>query len=92
VLTQRLERFLKRFQDPRRVDKGSQLLLALKYRELARTKELLPGFRDVGFRSYSQNDEDGIILYIFSLIGASHAMRWRSALERASSATPPISF
>jgi len=29
----------------------------------------LPGVRDAGFRVYSQVDEDGILLYIFSLIG-----------------------
>jgi hypothetical protein len=29
----------------------------------------LPRFYDTGFRVYSQNDEDGLLLYIFSLIG-----------------------
>ncbi|MCJ7636553.1 MAG: hypothetical protein MUO21_03605, partial [Nitrososphaeraceae archaeon] len=29
----------------------------------------LPNFQDTGFRVYSQNDEDGLLLYIFSLIG-----------------------
>lgn len=29
----------------------------------------LPHFRDAGFRIYSQTDEDGILLYIFSIIG-----------------------
>lgn len=28
------------------------------------------GFRDIGFGIYSQHDEDGILLYIFGLIGA----------------------
>lgn len=39
------------------------------YRLLADTKLPLPHFSDTGFRVYSQNDEDGILLYIFSLIG-----------------------
>ena len=28
----------------------------------------LPGRKDVGFRDYSEVEEDGILLYIFSLI------------------------
>lgn len=31
-------------------------------------------FRDIGFRVNSQHDEDGILLYIFSLIGTSNMM------------------
>jgi hypothetical protein len=60
-----------------RVDKGTQILLMLKYRELVRTGAPLPSFEDVGFRSFSQFDEDGILLYIFSLIG----MTTRTAVE-----------
>jgi hypothetical protein len=52
-----------------RVDKGSQIQLMLKYRELARAGGPMPSFDDVGFRTFSQFDEDGILLYIFSLIG-----------------------
>jgi len=55
-----------------RVDQGVQVLLALKYRELHRDGRPLPGFDQVGFRSYSQNEEDGIILFIFSLIGTTN--------------------
>lgn len=50
-------------------DKVSQLLLSIKYRELLYNKMPLPEIADVGFRVFSQNDEDGILLYIFSLIG-----------------------
>jgi len=32
----------------------------------------LPTFRDVGFKVYSQFEEDGILLYIFSLIGTTN--------------------
>jgi hypothetical protein len=60
-----------------RVDKGTQILLMLKYRELARAGGPMPTFDDVGFRTFSQFDEDGILLYIFSLIG----MTTRTAVE-----------
>lgn len=39
------------------------------YRLLLENKLPLPSFSDTGFRVFSQNDEDGILLYIFSLIG-----------------------
>ena len=50
------------------VDKGTQTLLALKYRELAAAGVVLP-FPEVGFSNFSQTDEDGILHYIFSLVG-----------------------
>lgn len=41
--------------------------------QLLRTMNLsLPAFGDTGFRVYSQNDEDGLLLYIFSLIGTTN--------------------
>lgn len=47
----------------------AQKLLMQQYRLLASTNcKLLPNFQDAGFRKYSQFDEDGILLYIFSLI------------------------
>jgi len=52
----------------KRVDRGSQLLLGLKYRELAE-KGIVLAFGDVEFRNYSQNGEDGILWYVFSLVG-----------------------
>jgi hypothetical protein len=55
------------------VDRGTQLLMALKYRELAARGERL-SFNEVEFRNHSQNGEDGILWYIFSLIGATRRM------------------
>ena len=47
----------------------SQKILSQLYRETARnSRDVLPSFSDVGFRKYSQFEEDGILLYIFSLI------------------------
>jgi hypothetical protein len=47
----------------------AQKALSQQYRLLAcKDPALLPSLRDVGFRKYSQFEEDGILLYIFSLI------------------------
>lgn len=51
-------------------DVVGQKLLLERYRAL-RDREDRPSFREVGFRVYSQHDEDGILLFIFGLIGAS---------------------
>jgi len=53
------------------VDKGTQILLALKYRELAASGVTLP-FKEVEFRNFSQSGEDGILLYLFSLVGTTN--------------------
>jgi hypothetical protein len=58
------------------VDKGTQILLAIRYRELAARGEML-SFSEVGFRNYSQTTEDGILHYIFSLAGVTN----RKAVE-----------
>jgi hypothetical protein len=49
-----------------------QVLLRLQYQRLAREGRDLPAFSDVEFRCYSQNGEDGILLYIFSLLGTTN--------------------
>jgi hypothetical protein len=54
-----------------RVDRGTQILLALKYRELA-SQAVRCSFDDVEFRNYSQNGEDGILWYVFSIIGTTN--------------------
>ncbi len=47
----------------------SQRQLFFHYQYLRDKKLPLPNFRDTGFRVFSQNDEDGLLVYIFSLIG-----------------------
>ena len=43
--------------------------LLLHYQQLLKEKTPLPKLADVGFRVYSQCDEDGIILFLFSVAG-----------------------
>jgi hypothetical protein len=48
----------------------TQILLMLHYKDLVRRNiRPLPTFDEVGFRCHSQFEEDGILLYIFSLVG-----------------------
>ena len=49
----------------------SQLILMNQYRQLAMTKNILK-FQDTGCHIYSQTDEDGFLIYIFSLIGTTN--------------------
>ncbi len=51
---------------------STQVLLTMLYRDRAERGRPLPSFDDVEFRVHSQNGEDGILLYIFALIGASN--------------------
>lgn len=46
-----------------------QRQLFFHYQHLINKKEKLPNFDNTGFRVFSQGDEDGKVLYIFSLIG-----------------------
>jgi 2-polyprenyl-3-methyl-5-hydroxy-6-metoxy-1,4-benzoquinol methylase len=46
----------------------AQVELRRRYHDLVRRGAPLPTFADVEFQCYSQNSEDGILLYIFSLI------------------------
>lgn len=50
-------------------DAASQIQLQLTYRSLKESGRL-PGIGQVGFKVFSQTDEDGILLYIFSVIGS----------------------
>jgi hypothetical protein len=50
-----------------------QKLLVLHYKDLVyRKMRPLPSFDEVGFRCYSQFEEDGILLYIFALAGVTN--------------------
>src|SRR5262245_55510034 len=55
----------------------NQVQLRLHYQSLARQGCDLPSFADVEFKCFSQNGEDGILLFLFSLLGADH----RNAVE-----------
>ncbi len=47
-----------------------QKRIFLHFQQLLAEKKQLPSICDVGFRVYSQSDEDGILLYLFAAIGA----------------------
>jgi hypothetical protein len=49
-----------------------QLLLRFHYQALARQGAPLPDLLDTEFRSYSQNGEDGILLYLFAMLGTTN--------------------
>jgi len=51
---------------------ASQLALSIAYRQLVASGAPLPSFKEVGFKAYSQTDEDGILLFIFSIIGVTN--------------------
>ena len=57
------------FERPSAVE---QMQLRLQYQALAAAGGPLPAIGDVGFKAYSQTDEDGILLYLFALIGTTN--------------------
>lgn len=71
-------KFLRKVLDvtlPVESKQNSQLLqknLFFQYRNLSAQTGKLPSFEETGFRVYSQSDEDGLLLYLFSLIGFSN--------------------
>ena len=50
----------------------TQVMLSVLYKDLLARRASLPGFEDIEFRAFSQNGEDGILLYIFALIGTTN--------------------
>lgn len=56
------------------VGRAEQMLLQMRWRELLATGNpaLWPPFEETGFRSFSQTDEDGKLLYLFTVIGTTN--------------------
>lgn len=50
----------------------TQKEMFLRYQQLKNSADVKLSFSDVGFRVFSQTDEDGILLYIFSVIGTTN--------------------
>lgn len=48
----------------------SQLQLKFTYRALSESGNSLPSLSEVGFKVHSETDENGILLYIFAIIGS----------------------
>jgi hypothetical protein len=59
-------------QQPASDEQTIQVLLRLQYQQIVHLAMPLPELPDVEFRCYSQNGEDGILLYLFSLVGATN--------------------
>jgi len=53
---------------------AAQRQLFLNYQQIKLRNLPLPRWEEVGFRVFSQNDEDGLLLYIFALIGTTNKM------------------
>lgn len=53
-------------------DASAQVLLRMNYQQRLLQKLPLPTFDDVEFRAYSQTGEDGILLYVFSVLGVTN--------------------
>ena len=51
------------------LDKQSQLRLLMDYRERAARGGPLPDFQETEFRSWSQHGEDGLLLFLFGVVG-----------------------
>jgi len=55
-------------------DAGTQLLLTWSYRQMIEQGRPLPSLNEVGFKCFSQTDEDGILLFLFSIVGVKHKL------------------
>jgi hypothetical protein len=59
---------------PQGPDVATQIQLMLTYRRLVDENRPLPRPSEVGFKCYSQTDEDGILLFLFSVIGVTEKL------------------
>lgn len=81
-LRRRLEELQQRLDDPSAwgrlpheiasANRGVQQLLSHSHRDALQRGLPLPGLHDAEFRCFSQNGEDGILLYLFSLLGTTN--------------------
>jgi hypothetical protein len=53
-------------------DQALQILLTMLWQQRALQRLPLPSFDEIQFQAYSQNGEDGILLYVFSQIGTTN--------------------
>ena len=74
LITRRIESINKKIEQSvySRNSTIKQLSLVLNYKIMFKQKTEPLAFKDIGFREYSQHEEDGILLYIFSLIGTTN--------------------
>jgi len=51
-----------------------QNMMTLQYRRMMKSGTPMPEFGEVGFKAFSETDEDGILHYIFAVIGTTNKM------------------
>lgn len=59
-------------EEPNVAAKAAQIQLRLRYRDLVARGAQLPSFEDVEYRAYSQSGEDGILWFLFSVLGTTN--------------------
>lgn len=72
VAARSLQRMARDEHAENKLDRQLQILLSMHFRELAASGRSLPTFGEVEFSTCSQNGEDGILLFIFSIIGTTN--------------------
>src|ERR1700694_2320829 len=55
-----------------RSNKATQILLSMQYKKMLALNLPMPTFEDVEFRAYSGFGDDGILLYLFSVLGTTN--------------------